>query len=77
MYINKIDDLFDKTLDNFYKFLLNEKFFEKIKKDTNFVRFQNDILQILKKFISTIDEKEIIKIIKYIELILWILHVLY
>lgn len=63
MYINKIDDLFDKTLDNFYKFLLNEKFFEKIKKDTNFVRFQNDILQILKKFISTIDEKEIVKII--------------
>ena len=63
MYINPIDDLFDKILDNFYNFLSNDKFFEKIKKDTNFVRFQNDIIQILKKFISTIDEKDINKII--------------
>ncbi len=63
MYINPIDDLFDKILDNFSKFLSNEKLFEKTKKDTNFVRFQNDILQILKKFILTIDEKEITKII--------------
>jgi hypothetical protein len=63
MYINKIDDLFDKVIDNFYKFLLNEKFFEKIKKDTNFVRFQVNIMELLKKFIITIDEKEIIKLI--------------
>ena len=63
MYINPIDDLFDKILDNFYNFLLNANLFEKIKKDTNFVRFQNDIIQILKKFISTIDETDINKII--------------
>lgn len=63
MYINQIDVLFDKLLDNFYKFLSEEKLFEKIKKDTNFVRFQSDIMAVLKKFISTIDEKDILKII--------------
>jgi hypothetical protein len=56
MYINQIDILFDKILDEFYKFLSNNKFFEKLKKDTNFVRFQNDIMESLKKFIITIKD---------------------
>ena len=56
MYINQIDILFDKILDEFYKFLLNKNFYDKLKKDTNFVRFQNFIMETLKDFMLSIDE---------------------
>ena len=52
MYINKIDDLFDNLLNRLHEYLFKNKTFDKFKKDTNFVKYQNDILEILKVFID-------------------------
>ena len=64
MYVNQIDDLFDGLLNKFNNFLLQEKAFQKLSSDTNFVKFQNNILEYIKKFINTITKKDIIDIIK-------------
>jgi hypothetical protein len=56
MYINQIDILFDKVLDELYKYIINNKLFDKINKDTNFVRYQNDIMELIKNFIISIKE---------------------
>ena len=65
MYINKIDDLFDNLLNRLHEYLFKNKTFDKFKKDTNFVKYQNDILEILKVFIDkTVVKKEIIDLVK-------------
>lgn len=64
MYINKIDELLDKILDDFYKFLNKDSKFSKIKKEDNFVRYQSDINSILKAYIKTINKKDIRTIVK-------------
>lgn len=64
MYVNQIDDIFDSVLNNFYDYLVKEKAFEKLKSDTNFVKFQNDILSYIKKFVETIPKKSIVDVIK-------------
>ena len=64
MYVNMVDDLFDGIINKFNIFLINEKAFQKLNSDTNFVKFQNDILSYIKKFIDTIPKKDIIEIIK-------------
>lgn len=64
MYINQIDDLFDGIIDNFNTFLIKEKAFDKLLSDSNFVKYQNDILGYIKKYIETISKKEILNIIK-------------
>jgi hypothetical protein len=64
MYVNQIDELFDNILNKFYDFLTKEKAFDKLNSDTNFVKFQNDILNFIKKFIESIPKKDIIDIIK-------------
>ena len=64
MYINQIDELIDNILDNFYDFLLKEKVFDKLNSDINFVKFQNNILEYIKKFIdNNIIKTNIIKFI--------------
>jgi len=73
MYVNQVDDLFDSILNKFYDFLISEKLFEKIKLDSNFVKYQNDIMNSIKKFIESLSKKDIIEIIKnesYYEIIL-------
>ncbi len=73
MYINQIDDLFDGIINNLNQYLIKNKLFDKLKSDTNFVKFQNDILDNIKKFIDTIDKDDIKTIIKndsYVENIL-------
>lgn len=52
MTINKLDNLFDRSLDYFYNFILEKKVFENLKKDINFVSFQGYILDIIKEFIN-------------------------
>ena len=52
MYINKIDDLFDNTLNKLNEYLIKYKSIEKFNKDTNFVKYQNEILETLKDFTS-------------------------
>jgi len=64
MYVNQIDELFDNILNDFYNFLIKEKFFEKVKTDTNFVKFQYDILNTIKKFTNNISKNDILNIIK-------------
>lgn len=64
MYVNQVDDLFDGVLNKFNDFLLKEKSFQKLSSDTNFVKFQNEILGYIQKFINSLSKKDIINIIK-------------
>lgn len=64
MYINQVDDLFDNILNKFSVFLLEKKAFKHLSSDTNFVKFQGDILNYIKKFIESLSKKDIINIIK-------------
>jgi hypothetical protein len=73
MYINKIDNLIDGIINNFYKFTNEKKIFEKFLKDDNFVKFQNEILNYIKEFTLKINKKEIKEIVKndkYIDIII-------
>jgi hypothetical protein len=73
MYINQIDELFDSILNKLNNYLENHKAFDKLSLDTNFVKYQNDILNYIKNFIETIPKKDITNIIKkdeYYEIIL-------
>lgn len=73
MYINKIDNLIDGIINNFYNFAMEKKIFEKFLKDENFVKFQNDILNYIKEFTLKINKKEIKDIVendKYVDIIL-------
>ena len=64
MYLNNIDDLINKLIDDFYQYTLNNNIFEKIRKDNNFVKYQIDIFEYINEFIKTINKKDIINIIK-------------
>jgi len=59
MYINQVDNLFDNIINNFNIFLIKQNIFEKFSKDSNFIKFQNDILDIIQQYIKTIDMKDI------------------
>ena len=63
MYINQIDNLFDGVINNFNIFLEKKKVFEKISKDSNYVKFQNTIIDLIKEFTLNINNKEIDSII--------------
>lgn len=64
MYINKLDDFFDITINNFYNFLKQKSAIKKLNSDVNFVSFQGYILDLIKEFIDkNIDKKEVISII--------------
>ena len=65
MYINQIDDLFDNILNKLFVYLTKKNIFQKYNSDTNFVKFQNDIMNILKDFIyNHTSKKEILELIK-------------
>lgn len=64
MYINQIDDLFDVTLNKLNIFLNQKKSFQKLSEDNNFVKFQNNIIDLIKQFVKTLPEKEIMLILK-------------
>jgi len=74
MYINQIDDLIDNILNKFFEYLTNKKCFQKYNQDTNFVKFQNDIMNTLKDFIIiNVSKKIILELVKqesYYEFIL-------
>lgn len=63
MYINQIDDLFDMILNKLNDYLEKNDCFKKLNLDTNFVKYQNNILKYIKEFIETISKKEILNII--------------
>lgn len=65
MYINKIDDLIDNVIDDFYvNVILKDKDLAKIFKEPNFVKYQQEINELVKKYVSTIDLKEIKELVK-------------
>lgn len=64
MYINKLDDFFDITINNFYNFLQQKSVVKKLNSDVNFVSFQGYIIDIIKEFINkNIDKKQVLSII--------------
>ena len=63
MYINKIDELIDQTLDNFYLTFKKSSLFKNIQKEYNFVKFQNDINEHIKNFMDKIDKNKIESIV--------------
>jgi len=64
MYINKIDELIDNTIDDFYNtVILKDKTFAKILKEPNFVMFQPQINKMLMDYAKSIDKNQIGKII--------------
>ena len=64
MIVNSIDELFDSILNKFSEFLYKKDIFTKIKKDANFVVFQDEILILINSFIKTISNEDVIKVIK-------------
>ena len=64
MYINKIDQIIDKIIDDFYNNVIGKKKeFNKILKEANFVKYQLDINKILISYEKSIDQKELNKLI--------------
>lgn len=59
MYINKIDDFVDKVIDDYYNMLTSQKGIEKIINELNFVKYQSDLNDIFKKYISSINMNDI------------------
>ena len=65
MYINKVDDLIDRVIDDFYTVVvLKNKKIEKIKEDLNFIKSQREIDDIVSNYIKTIPTTEISDIVK-------------
>ena len=63
MYINKIDELMDKIIDDFYNNIITNKEFTKINNEINFVKYQLNINKILANYASQINRKEIFNIV--------------
>lgn len=60
MYVNKIDELIDTHLDNFYaKYVRGNKLFERIEKEQNFVKHQLKINSMIEEYVKTIEIKSI------------------
>ncbi|CAH6421755.1 Hypothetical protein KVN_LOCUS441 [uncultured virus] len=65
MYINKIDELIDRILDDFYnKIIINNKEIDNILNETNFVKYQLEINRILSDYTKTINPQQIFDIIQ-------------
>lgn len=65
MYINKIDDLIDKAIDDFYvSVILEQKDLEKLYKETNFVKYQKEINEIIANYTKSINLTEIKELVK-------------
>ena len=63
MYINKIDDLFDNIINKFNIYLKKKSIIKKFVLDTNFVKYQNNIINVIKDYVDNINKKELSKII--------------
>jgi hypothetical protein len=65
MYINKIDDLIDKVIDDFYSnIVLKDKLLPKIFKEPNFIKYQKDINLIMRNYTDKINLSEIRELVK-------------
>lgn len=65
MYINRIDDLLDKIIDDFYNsIIIKNAIIQDIENEINFVKYQREINQILINYINTINIDEIRELVK-------------
>ena len=66
MYINLIDDLIDKIIDDYYAtIILKNKKLDKLKDELNFIKFQKEINEIIINYIeTTISKEKITNIVK-------------
>ena len=55
---NKLDEIIDKILDNFYEFIKKRKLIQKINQDENFVTFQNIIIDNIKEYYQSKDKEK-------------------
>lgn len=76
MYINKIDELIDNIIDDFYATLMENSMFKKIIGDNNFVKNQSEINKILVGYENQIDIKEIEDIINTDESIKMVINII-
>lgn len=59
MYINKIDDLLSQLLDDFYIKVITSSKFVNLTKETNLLRYQKDINDLMSSYTESIDLKDI------------------
>lgn len=65
MYINKVDDLIDRIIDDFYTVVvLKNKKLDKLKDELNFIKSQKEINEFIVDYIKTIPTDEITSIVK-------------
>lgn len=66
MYINKIDEIIDKIIDDFYSNISKNPVIQKLYSgsEINFVKYQSDINKILSNYIKNIDKTEINSVIQ-------------
>lgn len=64
MYIDQIDNLIDKIIDDFYAKSIDKKDIMKYFEEPNFVKFQLEINKIWEKYFESIDKKSINTILK-------------
>lgn len=64
MYINKIDDLIDKVIEDFSHVLSKDKTIKRIVNESNFVKFQKEINNILQGYIETVPRAKIEEVVK-------------
>lgn len=65
MYINKIDDLLDKVIDDFFNnVIVKDQRLKAIKAEANFVKYQREINDMLSDYIKTINTSEIKELVK-------------
>lgn len=65
MYLNKIDDLIDRIIDDFYTVvILNNKEFRKVLSEENFIKYQSVINDTVDSYVSAIPEDNLNEITK-------------
>ena len=76
MNINSIDEIFDIILNKFLDFLYKKDIFRKFTKDPNFVVYQKDILKLIYEYVDTLNQNDIIKIIKNKDYLNYIINII-
>jgi hypothetical protein len=76
MYVNKIDELLDKIIDDFSGFILHDKQFKKILDEVNFIKFQKEINKILMDFMMLMKDKDIYDIVQNEDSVITILNII-
>lgn len=64
MYINKIDQLIDTVIDDFYNKTINKTNMQKYIEEVNFVKYQLEINKLFVNYISNLNTKEINTLLK-------------